>query len=169
MNPYVKYGLKVFLDYLIMIFVFLVFLLPGLVHIGLYSIVMLLLGYSLFYSDFKTLAVKDARPRHDGSLRPARFMGLIYGIIGVLPVVLGWILYQMTLFANASDEKTKNIILKFFLGPVFGFTTPYLVLILGIAVMTGLGYLAGYYHFNLFTHFSKKPQTKGRPVQKARR
>ncbi|HHW47562.1 MAG TPA: hypothetical protein GXX14_02965 [Clostridiaceae bacterium] len=168
MKEYIKSGFRVFIDYIISLVVFVVFLYMFLAitkdnyskWIPLYSFLNFLLLYAMLYSDLKKLAVKEKRPQYN--LNPYPMKGLIIGLIGFLPLIVIQLIYPLILLNDPVANRIKELALKTLMGPVYfvvrlagGTTIGYVAASLVVPIVSMFAYMAGFYGFQF-----RKPKTR---------
>ena len=168
MKNYIKSGLRVFVDYVISLVVFVIFLYMFLAitkdnyskWIPLYSFLNFLLLYAMLYSDLRKLAVKEKRPQYN--LNPYPVKGLVLGLIGFLPLIVIQLIYPLIVFNDPVANRIKELVLKTLMGPVYfmvrlagGTTVGYVVASLLVPLVSMFAYMAGFYGFQF-----RKPKTK---------
>ncbi|HOP73194.1 MAG TPA: hypothetical protein PLO77_08090 [Thermoclostridium caenicola] len=114
-----------------------------------------LILFGLVYVDMRNIGFKENRPQYN--LNPSRFKGLLYGAIGIVPVLL----VQLAVLAvNVPEgfEGLKRRIFQLISGPLYWMAKilgneawHYSVTLVSIIVMAFLGYLAGHRKFYLTT------------------
>ncbi|HHW31307.1 MAG TPA: hypothetical protein GXX20_06485 [Clostridiaceae bacterium] len=169
MKEYIKGGLKVLSNYVIALIFFVVFLYTFIVVAGenfvnwlhYYSFIMFLLLFAIIYSDFTRLAKKEKRPQYNIKTYPLK--GLVYGIIGFLPIILLEIIFPFIKFDDEIFTRIKELVLDVILGPVFFVLRignksiiSYIAASLVVPVITMLSYIAGYYGFKFRDHIKPK-------------
>jgi hypothetical protein len=165
---YLKSGLKVLVDYLISLLVFGIFIYVFISITGdnfsrwlpVYSFVIFLLTFLILYSDFKKIAVKEKRPQYD--LKPYPLKGLIYGVIGFSPFMLLGLIYPLISFGDQLLDRIKELAFNTLLGPLYfivrlGNETAqgYAIALLVVPVIVMLGYMSGYYGFEMSKYLGK--------------
>lgn len=168
MKDYVKGGLKVFGSYAIADLFFLVFLYTFIAiskdnfsnWLPYYSFVIFLFLFLLLYSDIKRLALKEIKPQYD--LNPYPLKGLVYGLVGFLPIILLELVYPLIVFNDPALNRIKELLLNSVMGPVFFIlrlgnksVLSYILASLAIPFITMLGYLAGFHNFELKKRIGK--------------
>ncbi len=178
MKRYIMKGLRILYIYAMVVLIFVVFLYPviGLTKdnfnnwLPVYSFICFLFLFFFQYIELKELALKEKKPAYE--LDPYPLKGLVYGRVGVVPIIVITAVFTIITFDNPVTERFKHLGVNTFLGPLYFFIRlfeeaipSYFGAILFIPVMTALGYLAGYYGINLNIRekiFGKKPvQEKG--------
>lgn len=162
MKYFLKSALKVLTNYAIVVTIFAVFLVTVLsmakdnfgFWLVVYCFVMFLFLTSILYSDMWKLAVKEKKPQYGYSHYPLK--GFVYGLVGFSPIILIGLIYPLVNFGNEFYDRAKHLLFNTLLGPVYGFISlggeawwAYAGAILIVPVIAGLGYLAGYYSFEL--------------------
>jgi len=173
MMNYIKGGLKVLTGYCITLLIFGVFLSIFLSMAGdnsfkwlpVYSFVIFILMSFMMYSDMHTLAVKEKRPQYN--LKPYPFKGFILGLIGFSPFILLELVYPLIRLEGELPNRIKHLALNTLLGPLYGFiklggSTPvaYAIAALIVPILAMLGYMSGFYGFELSKHFKKQNNVK---------
>lgn len=168
MDSFFKNALKVFSDYCITLLIFVIFIYPVLsfakanylTWVAVYSFVIFLLLYKLLFADLKTIAIKQKRPQYN--LHPHPLNGLLFGLAGFIPVVILEIVYLFLHFNVDTYNRIAHIALNIILGPEYWFVkvlgssaAAYIAATLLVPVICMLGYLAGFYNWNL-SLFKKK-------------
>jgi hypothetical protein len=178
MKKYISGSVKVLVAYFLSLVVFGVFLFTVLslakdnfsFWLSVYSFVIFLLMATMVYSDMKRLAIKEKRPQYD--LNPYPVKGLIYGLLGIIPLAVLEAVYPLIHFADPVLERIKHLALNTLLGPVYGFiklgnesAVAYIGAVLLIPIIAMLGYMAGFYGFEL-NRRNKKSSTPKEKVKK---
>lgn len=164
----IKSAFKVLTDYFISLILFAIFLI---IPVGLakdnfyrwlpvYSFIIFLVMFTTIYSDMKKLAVKEKRPQYNIKHYP--FKGFILGLMGILPIIFIELAYPLVFFNNAVSDRIKHVVLNTLLGPLYTFisagnetVTAYAVSTAIVPLIAMLGYLAGYYSFDISIYFKK--------------
>ena len=177
MNRYIRNSVRVLVDYGVILLIFVFFLYVFLSITGthyyawlpVYSFICFVLLAMMLYADYKKLAVREKRPQYN--INPKPIDGLIYGLIGVIPIYILEAVYPFITLANPSLMRIKHVALNVILGPLYyivrigGGTVPvYILCVLVIPVLTMLGYMAGLHGFEIMSKIRKKPQ---KPPQKS--
>ncbi len=170
---YIKSGLKVLFGYCISLLVFGIFIYVFLslakdntnALLPFYSLLFFLMAFAIVYTDMKKLAEKEKKPQYD--LHPYPLKGLIYGLIGFAPVMLLEIISVFIVFGDQVADRIKHLALNTLMGPLYfiiraagGQPIGYILASLVIPLIALLGYLAGYYGFNLTKHLKKEDPGK---------
>lgn len=123
----------------------------------------LILFYGV-YNEMRSLGVKESRPQYN--INPSKFKGLLYGTIGVIPILI----IQLIALAIRIDEPfeiLKRRIFQLVSGPLYWLARllgneiyHYFASLVTIIVMAFLGYFAGYNKFSLTTWLKKTLGTK---------
>lgn len=123
----------------------------------------LILFYGV-YNEMRSLGVKESRPQYN--INPSKFKGLLYGTIGVIPILI----IQLIALAIRIDEPfeiLKRRIFQLVSGPLYWLARllgneiyHYFASLVTIIVMAFLGYFAGYNKFYLTTWLKKTLGTK---------
>ena len=173
MKNYIRNSLKVLLGYCISLLVFVVFIYVFLSlakdHtsqlLPFYSLLLFLMAFAVVYSDMKRLAEKEKKPQYD--LHPYPLKGLIYGLIGFLPIALLEIISVFLVFGDQFADRIKHLAVNTLMGPLYfiiraGGETPtgYIIATLVMPIVAMLGYLAGHYGFTLSSYFKKADKNK---------
>lgn len=167
-NNYIRNGAKILFNYFMALVVFLIFIYVFISitkdnfgkYLPLYSILIFLLMFLIVYSDMKIIAVKEKKPQNE--MNPYPLKGLVYGLIGAVPIALITGIVSVISFGNQYD-RIKHLAINSLLGPMF-FLVKWLnespagyaagILLLPLTAM--LGYLAGYYGINIMSKLKKK-------------
>lgn len=180
MGDYIKNGLKALTGYLISLLIFGVFLYVFLSiakesfskWLPVYSFVFFLLMFAIIYSDYKRLAVKERKPQYN--LNPYPVKGLLYGLIGFSPFILMELVYPLIILDNPAVNRLKEVAFKTLLGPLYwlirlmgGTVAAYAAAALVVPVVAMLGYLAGFYGFELGKHFKTPAVNQGQSFSKS--
>lgn len=159
---YVKNGSKVLFGYLVSLLVFGIFIYVFIslakdnmyVLLPYYSLLFFLLAFSIIYSDMKKLAEKEKKPQYD--LKPYPVKGLVYGAIGFLPVALLEVISVFLVFGDQMADRIKHLAVNTLMGPLYFIIRMageapigYILASLAVPVIAMLGYMAGYYGFNV--------------------
>lgn len=170
MAKYFKGALKVFTSYSITLILFIVFLYTVISIAGEntsywlapYSFFFFVLTSLILYVEMKALAQKEKRPAYNTLHYPLK--GLVLGILGFLPYIIAEIVYPFISFKDEVFNNMTRIALHTLLGPVYVFikllnTTVYgyILATIAIPIVAMLGYLAGYYDFDIPFLKRKKP------------
>ena len=158
MKNYLSGSLKVFTDYSIMLLLFIVFLLVGINHLAIYTSVVLLLGLFILYSDFNSIALKERKPGNNIVNYPLK--GFVLGFAGFSPIIVIALLLYIIDFGSATNNQIKMAILKVITGPIFGFLTTNLILLLIVPIVVGASYMTGYYGIGKPKFLIAKPKKK---------
>jgi hypothetical protein len=157
-NHYISGSVKVLTNYLIMLLLFIVFLLVGINHLAIYSSVILVLGLFIVYSDFNSLALKERKPGNNTVNYPLK--GFLMGFLGFSPIILISLLLNFIDIGSTTGNQIKLAILKVITGPIFGFLSANLLLLLIIPIAAGAAYLSGYYGIGKPKFLNPKPRKK---------
>jgi len=123
-----------------------------------------LILFYLVYVDMRNIGFKENRPQYN--LNPSRFKGLLYGAIGVLPVL---IIQLAVLAVNVPEgyEGLKRRIFQLVSGPLYWIAKilgneawHYCATLVSVMLMALLGYLAGHCKFYLTTWLKTTLGTK---------
>lgn len=169
MKDYIKSSAKILYNYAMVLIVFVIFiyvfmsltkenfnnLLP------VYSILLFLFAFLIIYSDMKNLAIKEKKPQYD--LKPYPFKGLVYGMIGIIPIAFPVAVAALIHFKDDTVERIKHLAINTFLGPMYFMIRwlneapiGYIAAILLLPLIAMLGYLAGYYGIDMTNKLKKK-------------
>lgn len=174
-NSLVKDSARLLLIYGVMVLIFAVFLYPVITitkdnlskWLPIYSIVLFLIMFQLFYRELWMAAVADKRKQTPKAAYP--FKGFVLGILGFLPFILLALVYPLISTPEAWAANLKRIILHTLLGPEFfiikwgGKTVlAYAVAVAAVPLMCGLSYLAGFYGIQLRRLAKKGTDIKGK-------
>ena len=170
---YIKNGLKVLFGYCISLLVFGIFIYVFLslakdntnVLLPFYSLLFFLMAFAIVYTDMKKLAEKEKKPQYD--LHPYPLKGLIYGLIGFAPVMLLEIISVFIVFGDQVADRVKHLAVNTLMGPLYFIIRAvgehpigYILASLAVPLIALLGYLAGYYGFNISKHLKKEDPGK---------
>jgi hypothetical protein len=158
MKNYISGSLKVLVDYAIMLLLFFVFLLAGINHLAIYSSVIFILGLFILYSDFNTLALKERKPAYNIVNYPLK--GLLMGFLGFSPIILIVLVLNFLDFGSEIGNTIRGALLKIITGPIFGFLSSNLLLLLLVPAIVTFAYMAGYYGKEIPRFFKPKPRKK---------
>ncbi len=168
-NSYIRNGAKILFNYVMALVVFLVFLYVFLSitkdnfgkYLPFYSILIFLLLFLIVYSDMKILGVKEKKPQNE--LAPYPLKGLVYGLIGTAPIALIIGIASMVRIENHDTERIRHVLINCLLGPMYFLIKwlneslgGYVAGILLLPLLAMLGYLAGYFGFEIIGRFKKK-------------
>jgi len=169
MKNYVKNGAKVLFDYAIVLIIFGILIYVLLIitkdsfnnWLPYYSLLLFLVAFLLIYTDMKSLALKEKKPQYD--LHPYPFKGLVYGLIGVIPIALIVAVAAGIHLENDIAQHLKHVAINAFLGPMYFIIrwlneapVGYIAAIILLPLIAMLGYLAGYYGINIMEKIKKK-------------
>ncbi|NJD01128.1 MAG: hypothetical protein FIA99_00665 [Ruminiclostridium sp.] len=170
---HIKNGLKVLFDYGISLLVFGIFIFVFLSLakdnmnklLPFYSLLFFLMAFSIIYTDMKKLAETEKKPQYN--LNPYPVKGLIYGLIGFSPIVILEIVSVFIVFSDQLAERFKHLTINTLMGPLYFIIRGageqpigYILASLTVPFIALLGYLAGYYGFNITKYFKKEEQSK---------
>jgi hypothetical protein len=123
----------------------------------------LILFYGV-YTEMHSLGLKESRPQYN--LNPSKFKGLLYGTLGVIPVLL----VQLIVFVirvSEHFEVFKRRIFQLVSGPLYWLarllgneTRHYFLAVVSIIIMAFLGYFAGHHRFYITTWLRETLGTK---------
>jgi hypothetical protein len=179
MKNFIKSSFKTLTGYLITLLIFCVFLYVFLsitkdnysTWVPLYSFINFLLLFAILYSDFKQLAIKEKRPQYN--LNPYPIKGLVYGAIGFVPIILLIAAYGIFTLV-AAPMRPVDVAVKVLLGPIYWIVRllgmsiiGYVGAIISVPVLCMLGYLAGFYGFELSKYTKKKVPEKQKEFKKS--
>lgn len=179
MKNFIKSSLKALTGYFISLLLFCVFLYVFLsitknnysTWIPLYSFINFLLLFAIIFSDFKRLAIKELKPQYE--LNPYPLKGLALGLVGFLPVILLVAAYGIFNLV-ATPMRPVDVAVKVLLGPVYwvvrliGISViGYFVALLIVPVLCMLGYMAGFYGFELSKYTKKKVPEQQKEFKKS--
>jgi hypothetical protein len=173
---YVKNGWKVLFNYILILILFSIFSYIFLVFSGTnfntylpyYCFGTFIFAYLLIYADMKRLGEKEKKPQNE--LKPYPLKGFFYGLAGFLPIIVLEAVSVVVVFSDKSINHIKHIGINILMGPLYFIIrifheSPlgYVIASLAIPVVAMLGYMAGYYGWNLFKYLKKE---KAKPVEK---
>ncbi len=166
----IKRALKVTTSYLLTLIVFAVFSVIVLsfgentiaTAMTVFSFLLFLLLFYTAYVDMRVIAFKEKRPQYN--INPSPFKGLLYGFIGSLPVLIIQILTLVIKIPGLPPEALlMRRILQAVSGPLYWFArlignapVSYMLSLLLVVLIAGLGYYAGYYDFYLVARIRKR-------------
>ncbi|NLU52490.1 MAG: hypothetical protein GXX10_06470 [Clostridiaceae bacterium] len=159
----IKRGLKVTVNYFIALLIFGVFLMPLLsfvkdnanTFVFCYSLVMFLVMFYLIYVEMRVMAFKEKRPQYN--INPSPFKGLLYGFIGIIPLI---VIELVLIFVSFPEDllTLKKRLYQGFAGPLYWFSSlignepvHYVISFVLLVVIAFLGYYAGHKDFLLVT------------------
>lgn len=170
-------GLKVTADYITALILFLVFMMPVMTisqgsslknTMAAFSFLIFLFLFYLVYVDMRVIASREKRPQYN--INPPPYKGVIYGIIGMIPLVL----VQSVLITLKLSEDWQALIRRIyqgFAGPLYWLSrllgdapVQYLVSFSILVVIAGLGYYAGYKEFYLVRFIREKLGVRNKRV-----
>lgn len=163
----IKRSLKVLSNYITALILFCVFSVSvlGLAQgstpevIPWISFFVFLILFFAVYVEMRNLGFKENRPQYN--LNPKEYKGLLYGTIGILPILL---VQLIVLAVNVTEayEGLKRRIFQLVSGPVYWIARilgneiyHYCVALVSIIIMAYLGYLAGHHKFYLVVWLKK--------------
>jgi len=176
MKEYFRNCAKVLFNYLSSLIIFVVFLYVFLSltkerfgeFLPYYSLFVFLLTYFMIYGEMKRLAIKEKKPQYN--LHPYPLKGLLYGLMGIVPVALPVAVAALINLGDPIAERIKHLAINTILGPVYFLikwmnesVLGYAAAILIIPLISALGYLAGYFGIEIMSKIIKKkaPPEKG--------
>lgn len=176
MKDMIKSSAKILYNYAMALIVFVIFIYVFMSltkenfdkWLPLYSFLLFLFTFLIIYSDMKGLAIKEKRPQYE--MNPYPLKGLVYGLIGSIPIALLVAVAAIIRFSDDTVERIKHLAINTFLGPMYFLIrgldeTPigYIAAILMLPLIAMLGYLAGYHGINITDKIKKKKavQEKG--------
>ncbi len=161
-----KHAVKVFTDYLAILFVFVIFSYPIISMSGdkpgplvrWVSGFLFLLLFALIYKDLQEVAVRERRPQY--GINPKPWRGLLLGLAGLVPV---WLTQGVIAVLPLADSETlRSRLLQAVSVPIYwlaailgGAAWLYPVLLLLAALMAFAGYAAGLADFFLMQKIYK--------------
>lgn len=169
MKDYLRNGWKVLFNYTITLVLYAIFIYVFLSitqdqfnkWLPFYCILLFIFLFFILYTDMKSLAVKEKRPQYD--LHPYPLKGLVYGAVGALPVAVIAAAASMIHLQDETLQHMKHVAVNAFLGPMYFIirwfnesAAGYIAAVLLLPVIAMLGYLAGYYGFNIMDKIKKK-------------
>lgn len=132
--------------------------------IPLVSFTAFLILFFAVYVDMRDCGFKENRPQYN--LHPSAFKGLLYGTVGILPILI----VQVAILAiNVPEDFTvfRRRIFQLVSGPLYWLAKilgnafwHYCAALVSIIIMAFLGYLAGHKKFYLTTWLKKTLGTK---------
>ncbi len=174
----IKRGFKVTINYLMVLVVFAIFAMPivGIADANISAImpfVSFLLFLFLFFSvyvEMRNIAFKEKRPHYQ--INPSPFKGLLYGFIGSLPLAA---VQGVFMLLQVPEDYTVLVrrLYQGFSGPLYWFAkllgndpVHYLLSLILVIVISGLGYFAGHKEFYLVAFIRKKLGIKTKAEKK---
>lgn len=179
MKNYIKNGAKILYSYAIALIVFVIFVYPFMaftkdnfnVWLPLYCFLMFLFLFFIIYVDMKGLAIKEKRPQYE--LNPYPLKGLVYGMIGIIPIALPVAVASLIHLENSTVDHIKHVAINTFLGPMYFIIrwlneapVGYAAAILLLPLIAMLGYLAGFYGINIMSRLRIKKEVPTEKVFK---
>ena len=129
-----------------------------------YSGLFFLMFMSLTYSDFKKLAIKEKRPQYE--LNPKPVNGLIYGLIGEIPLIILTVIGVIMAYGSKINPEVQVVIknvVKVILGPLYLiYSIPtndilgFVLALICIPFLTMAGYTAGLYNIEIMLNIKKR-------------
>jgi len=181
MKIYIKNGVRVLYDYIVALIFFMIFIYPFMVLtkdsfnslLTWYSLLFFLFAFFLIYAEMKEAGIKEKNPHYEYSHYPLK--GLVYGLIGVIPIALVTGIFTFIHFSSDIAERIKHVGINAFLGPLYFMirwmkeaVPAYFAAILVIPVIAALGYLAGYFGIDITGKiFKKQPQEQQKGFTKS--
>jgi hypothetical protein len=165
-KTFAKHAVKIFTDYLAILFVFVIFSYPiismsgdkpGLLVRWVSGFLFLLL-FALIYKDLQEVAIRERRPQY--GINPKPWRGLLLGLAGLVPV---WLTQGVIAVLPLADAETlRSRLLQAVSVPIYwlaailgGAAWLYPVLLLLAALMSFAGYTAGLADFFLMQKIYK--------------
>lgn len=164
----IKRGLKVTSNYFISLVLFVIFTLPIITVaeenspsvLAVFSFFVFLALFYMVYVEMRVIAFKEKRPQYN--INPSPYKGLLYGLIGIIPLVVCQII--LTVIKIPEQYVTlKRRLYQGFSGPLYWLANllgndsiHYVISFLVLIIIAGLGYYAGYKEFYLFTVIRNK-------------
>lgn len=161
-------GLKVTTSYLTALLLFLIFIMPILTiaqdglegTVTIFSFSVFLIMFYIIYTDMHNIAFKEKRPQYN--INPPPYKGVLYGFIGIVPLVL--IQSVLLIIKFPEDMLTfKKRLYQAFGGPLYWLSrllgdapVSYLITFAALIVIAGFGYYAGYKDFYLVRAIREK-------------
>ncbi|MCX7772089.1 MAG: hypothetical protein N2376_03135, partial [Clostridia bacterium] len=137
------------------------------------SFAMFFLLFSSVYVEMRVLAFKEKRPQY--GINPPPFKGLLYGFIGIVPLVLVQVLL-IVLAVPADYAVLKQRVLQGFTGPLYWFArllgnapVDYVLSLVWVVVFAGIGYFAGHKDFLISAYLRQKLGIKATPKKRPSR
>lgn len=162
MKNYVRNGVKVLVDYLIalLIFVILIYIFISLAgnkfitYMPAYSLLIFAFGAFIVYADMKTVAAKEKKPQYE--LNPYPLKGLVYGLLGFAPIALLELVSVFIRFSAGEYDRLEHVVLNVLMGPLYFMIRlfgeaplGYVLASLLVPILAMIGYLSGYYGFEI--------------------
>ena len=176
MGNYIRNSARILYSYALTLILFIVFVYIFITMTGnnfgkllpLYSLIVFIFSFFIIFSETKRLGLKEKKLLN--GLNPYPIKGLVYGIIGFMPVAVLEVVSVFISFGTEFEDHLKHVAVNAIMGPLF-FAIKlfdekplgYVIASLIIPVVAMLGYMAGYYGFDIkiFKKADKKPETKG--------
>jgi hypothetical protein len=174
----IKRGLKVTGNYFINILLFTILALMFIevaqegsdVAMPYFSFAMFWILFLFVYGEMRIIAQKEKRPFYE--INPSPFKGILYGVIGIIPVAVLQIVIIL-IQAPEGFEVMKLRVLQALTGPLYwiakllgGTPIMYIPSLAAVVLMAFLGYFAGHHDFLLTEWVRKKLGIKPRPAKK---
>ncbi len=164
----IKRGLKVTTGYLMILIVFTVFSMPLLGLSGdntpkvmpYVSFILFLLLFCSVYIEMRNIAFKEKRPQYN--INPSPFKGLLYGFLGIIPLV---IIQGILIMIQVPEDYTVLLrrVYQGLSGPLYWFARllgnapiHYMISFILVVFMAALGYYAGHKEFYLVAFIRNK-------------
>lgn len=174
----IKRSLKVLSSYGMTLILLLVFMMPilGLAKdntptvMAIVSFLLFLMLFASLYTDMRDIAIKEKRPQYE--INPPPYKGLLYGAMGVLPLVI----IQVVLILIVVPEGFTELLRRFYQGvngPLYWFSklignapVHYVLSYILVVVIAGLGYFAGHKGFFIVAFIKNKLGIKTKPKKR---
>lgn len=166
LKTFLKHALKVFTDYLAVLFIFIILSYPVISiggdnpapAVGVASFFLFLLLFLLLYRDMFDIAVRERRPQYN--INPGPVRGLLLGLTGLVPI---WVIEGVIALVRIGDNEifqirliqAVSVPLYWLAALVNGQPSLYPFLLLLVAGMAFLGYWAGLRDFFLMQRIYK--------------
>lgn len=176
MGNYIRNGARILFNYALSLILFGVFIYIFMSIAGdnfgkllpIYSFILFIFAFFIIYSEMKRLAIKERKPQYE--LNPFPLKGFIYGISGFLPIIVLELISVFISFGDEVGNHLKHIAINTIMGPLFFLIKAfdekplgYAAASLLIPAVAMLGYMSGFYNFNIIRKVKKKDE---KPVEK---
>lgn len=149
-ESYKKGSIKVLIDYLTFMMVYIMFFLTFARLIKIYSLAVFTLLFVVLYSDMEAFGERDRIMKKNNTAHPLK--GFVMGFFGILPIIVVVLIFFIT--GDPHKERSKELMLNAIMSPLYNFfklgneTLPaYILSALIIPLIAGIGYYAGYKDF----------------------
>lgn len=178
MGNYLSSVKKVLAVYATMLILSIVFVLPFYKQMHIYSFVVLFLFALILYSEIADLAKKEKQPQYNN--KTFLLKGFVIGLISIIPLILILLILPLINIETTALNfgALKDLILKALFMPIYFIAKignkslqSYLIAIAIIPLISGIGYISGYYGISITEVLSTKfgiklPTAKRKPKRK---